>query len=63
MLTKINHLQCLNSLKPKDRLAVVDICSDDCIQAVCGTEDVVISCLEEFHAASNTTYPMRGILL
>ena len=37
MQKKINHLQCLNSLKPKDRLAVVDICSDDCIQAVCET--------------------------
>ena len=35
MLKKINHLQCLNSLKRKDRLAVVDICSDDCILAVC----------------------------
>ena len=33
--TKINHLQCLNSFKPKDRLAVVDICSDDCILALC----------------------------
>ena len=32
---KINHLQCLNSFKPKDRIAVVDICSDDCILAVC----------------------------
>ena len=37
MLKKINHLQCLNSLKPKDRLAVVDICSDNCIHAVCET--------------------------
>ena len=37
MQKKINHLQCLNSLKPKDRLAVVDICSDDCIHAVCET--------------------------
>ena len=37
MQKKIDHLQCLNSLKPKDRLAVVDICSDDCIQAVCET--------------------------
>ena len=35
MLKKINHLQCLNSLKPKDRLAVVDISSDDCILPVC----------------------------
>ena len=35
MQKKINHLQCLNSLKPKDRLAVVDICSDDWILAVC----------------------------
>ena len=37
MQKKINHLQCLKSLKTKDRLAVVDICSDDCIQAVCET--------------------------
>ena len=37
MQKKINHLQCLNSLKLKDSLAVVDICSDDCIQAVCET--------------------------
>ena len=34
---KLDHLKCFNTLKPKDKLAVVDICSDDCIHAVCET--------------------------
>ena len=32
---KVDHLKCLSNLKVKDRLSVVDICSDECIHAIC----------------------------
>jgi hypothetical protein len=32
---KVGHLQCLSKLRVKDRLSVVDVCSDECIHAVC----------------------------
>ena len=32
---KVDHLKCLSNLKAKDRLSVVDVCSDECIHAIC----------------------------
>ena len=34
---RIQHLQCFKELRKKDRLKVVDICSDECIHAICET--------------------------
>lgn len=34
---RIKHLQCFKELRKEDRLKVVDICSDECIHAICET--------------------------